>query len=160
MVTHVNAVIGVLSRDGFSPNEAVDAYEIVSDCALGSAVGEIREAEAARSGRPVAAEYLRVLATEPPDALPHLRALVAGKTGAPTDFTSRIITVLAGIALRRGEPWEPILALADSSVDADRHRGPARLGGPVCRRGDLAGLPGHSTGAAPLRWMARSSVPR
>ncbi len=119
MVTHVNAVIGVLSRHGFSPIEAVDAYEIVSDCALGSAVGEIREAEAARAGRPVAAEYLRVLATEPPDALPHLRALVAARTDAPTDFTGRIITVLAGIALRRGEPWEPIFALADFSGSAN-----------------------------------------
>jgi AcrR family transcriptional regulator len=118
MVTHVNAVIGVLSRHGFSPNEAVDAYEIVSDCALGSAVGEIREAEAARSGRPVAAEYLRVLATEPPDALPHLRALVAAKPDVPTDFTARILTVLAGIAVRRGEPWEPIVALAVPPVDA------------------------------------------
>jgi AcrR family transcriptional regulator len=115
MVTHLEAVIGVLSRHGFSPVEAVDAYEIVSDCALGSAVGEIRQAEAARSGRPVAAEYLRILATEPPDALPHLRALVAVKGEAPKDFTARIITVLAGIALRRGEAWEPIFALADSS---------------------------------------------
>jgi AcrR family transcriptional regulator len=113
MVTHVNAVIGVLSRHGFTPIEAVEAYEIVSDCALGSAVGEIRQVEAARSGRPVAAEYLRVLATEPPDALPHLRSLVAAKTDVSTDFTGRIITVLAGIALRRGEPWEPILDLAD-----------------------------------------------
>ncbi len=118
MVTHVDAVIGVLSRQGFSPIEAVDAYEIVSDCALGSAVGRIRQAEAARSGRPVAAEYLRILATEPPDALPNLRALVAARGEAPMDFTARIITVLAGIAVRRGEPWEPILALADPSAPA------------------------------------------
>jgi AcrR family transcriptional regulator len=115
MATHVDAVIGVLSRHGFSPIEAVDAYEIVSDCALGSAVGKIREAEAARSGRPVAAEYLRILATEPPEAFPNLRALVATRGETPKHFTARIVIVLAGIALSRGEPWDPILALTDSS---------------------------------------------
>ena len=55
--------------------EAVDAYEIVSDCALGAAVGEIRGQESARAGRPVLAEYHRLLAhaaagraAEPADA--------------------------------------------------------------------------------------------
>ena len=112
MVTHVDAVIGVLSRQGFSPAEAVDAYEIVSDCALGCAVGEIRQGQAARAGRPVAAEYLRVLATRPDDELPHLRALVAAKDAHQADFTERVLTVLAGIAVRRGEPWEQVLAQA------------------------------------------------
>ena len=112
MVTHVDAVIGVLSRQGFSPIEAVDAYEIVSDCALGCAVGEIRQAQAARAGRPMAAEYLRILATRPDDELPHLRSLVAARNEHPADLTERVLTVLAGIAVRRGEPWEPILGLA------------------------------------------------
>ncbi len=112
MVSHVDAVIGVLSRQGFSPVEAVDAYEIVSDCALGCAVGEIRQAQAARAGRPVAAEYLRVLATRPADELPHLRALVAARNEHKADFTERVLTVLAGIAVRRGEPWQPVLAHA------------------------------------------------
>jgi len=112
MVTHVDAVIGVLSRQGFSPIEAVDAYELVSDCALGCAVGEIRQAQAARAGRPVAAEYLRILAMRPDDELPHLRSLVAAKQGHTADLTARVLTVLAGIAVRRGEAWEPILALA------------------------------------------------
>ena len=107
MVTHVDAVIGVLSRQGFSPAEAVDAYEIVSDCALGCAVGEIR-AGPGRPRRPaVAAEYLRVLATRPDDELPNLRALVA-RQGSGTRPTSPSGCYRAGRHRRapRGEPWE------------------------------------------------------
>jgi AcrR family transcriptional regulator len=111
MVTHVDAAIGVLTRQGFSITEAIDAYEIVSDCALGAAVGEIRATESARAGRPVIAEYHRLLATLPQDELPHLRKLVGTPRDATASFSERILTVLVGIAVRRGEPWQRIVDL-------------------------------------------------
>jgi len=118
MVVHVDAVVGVLTRQGFSAVEAVDAYELVSDCALGVAVGRIREIEAARSGRPVLAEYHRVLANHPRDALPNLRKLVATTQEPTASFTERIRTVLVGIAVRRGEGWQEILELGDGTDPA------------------------------------------
>jgi AcrR family transcriptional regulator len=108
MVEHVDAVVGVLTRQGFTPVDAVEAYEVVSDCALGAAVGRIREEAAARAGRPVTAEYHRVLAMQPPDAYPHLRKLLAADERPALELTARIETVLMGIAARRNEPWEGI----------------------------------------------------
>ena len=114
MVPHIDTVIGVLTRHGFSASEAIDAHETVSECALGAAVTEIRTTEAARAGRPIIAEYHRVLAQHPPDALPHLRKLVHTHDER-ADFTDTVLTVLVGIAVRRGEPWQPILDLRDDS---------------------------------------------
>jgi len=116
MVAHVDAVVGVLTSQGFTVVDAIDAYELVSEVALGAAVGEIRAHESARAGRPVLAEYHRVLASEPPDALPNLRKVVASSHETKGDLTARLLTVLIGIAVRRGEPWEPILALDDNEA--------------------------------------------
>jgi AcrR family transcriptional regulator len=114
MAVHMDTVIGVLTRHGFSAPEAIDAHETVIECALGAAVTEIRTAESARAGRPIIAEYHRVLAVQPPEALPHLRQLLS--THSPrADFTERTLTVLVGIAVRRGEPWQPILELRGDS---------------------------------------------
>jgi AcrR family transcriptional regulator len=108
MVTHVDAVVGVLTRQGFTPVEAADAYDAVSECALGAAVTEIRRTESARAGRPIVAEYHRVLALEPADALPNLRSLVGALDDPGRDFVDHVITVLIGIAVQRGEPWDAI----------------------------------------------------
>jgi AcrR family transcriptional regulator len=117
MVRHMDTVIGVLTRHGFSPSEAIDAHETVSECALGAAVTEIRTAEAARAGKPIIAEYHRVLAQQPPDALPNLRSLV-GDQDPRADFTDRLLTILVGIAVRRGEPWQSILELRGGATRA------------------------------------------
>ena len=71
--------------------------------------------EAARNGRPIIAEYHRVLAQLPPDEYPNLRLLVSSHD-ARTDFTDRVLTVLAGIAVRRGEAWQPILEMRGDGV--------------------------------------------
>ncbi len=118
MVEHVDAVVGVLTRQGFTPVEAVEAYEVVSACALGVAVGRIREEASEQAGRPVTAEYERVLAMQPPDALPHLRRLLAADEQPSTDLTARIETVLRGIAARRNEPWEGIRDARTAGRDA------------------------------------------
>ena len=117
MVTHVDAVIGVLSRQGFSPAEAVDAYEIVSDCALGCAVGRDPArprppAPAGRSGRSTCGSSPR----GPTTSCRTCGLWSPPSTGTGADFTQRVLTVLAGIAVRRGEPWEPVLAQASSSL--------------------------------------------
>jgi AcrR family transcriptional regulator len=111
MVTHVDAVLGVLTRHGFTALEALDAYALVSQAAVGAAVAEIREAAAAAAGRPAVAEYHRALAQHGPDELPHLRALVTGPAGPRRSLDDNIVTVLVGVAVRRGELWEPLLAL-------------------------------------------------
>lgn len=112
MVTHVDAVVGLLTRQGFSPSEARDAYALVSECAIGAAVNELREVEAARSGHPVVAEYHRVLAERAPHELPNLRRLAAAAVESPT-LEDQIVTVLVGIAVRRDEPWHAILELVE-----------------------------------------------
>ncbi len=109
VVTAVDAVVGLLVRHGFTPAEALDAYMLVSQCALGAAVGRIREMEAARVGRPAIAEFHRELAQRPADELPNLRALVSGMPTAPATFVDQVCTVLIGIAVRRGSNAEDVL---------------------------------------------------
>jgi hypothetical protein len=96
-------------RHGFSAEEALEAYNLVSACAIGIAVGEIRAAEADRAGRPIIAEYHRALSQRDPDDLPHLRTLVGAINQMSSDFDDRIRTVLVGIAVRRGDPAESVL---------------------------------------------------
>ncbi len=58
-----------------------------------------------------------MLATQPPDALPNLRKLVATPREATADFTERVLTVLVGIAVRRGEPWHRIVELGGDAEE-------------------------------------------
>jgi AcrR family transcriptional regulator len=109
---NVDAILGVLVRQGFSTLDADAAYELVMSCALGTAVATLREREAAEAGRPTLASHPEVQARMEAGDLPYLRAVVAevGRHGRPP-FAARIATVLCGIALRRGEDWEPIEGL-------------------------------------------------
>jgi AcrR family transcriptional regulator len=113
MVTHVDAMLALLLRHGFDPHEAMDTYVLVSQCALGAALTEIREAEGAREGRPDIVEYHRAISMRPPDELPSLRSLATtARTTERPSFEDRIVTLLVGIAVRRGDPWQDIVALA------------------------------------------------
>ena len=109
MVTHLDAAIGLLMRHGFSAEEALDAYNLVSACAIGIAVGEIRAVESERAGRPIIAEFHRALSQHPADELPHLRTLVGAINHVRSDFDDRIRNVLVGIAVRRGDVPETVL---------------------------------------------------
>jgi AcrR family transcriptional regulator len=109
MAVHVDAVIGFLMRHGFAPIDARNAYTIVSRCAIGAAISQIRQTE---SGRGVLAEYHRVLSTQEPGELPSLRRLVAEMHDDGPSLEQQICTVLVGIAVERGEPWRQILDLA------------------------------------------------
>jgi AcrR family transcriptional regulator len=114
MFIHVDAVIGFLMRHGFTPIEARDAYTLVSRCAIGAAISEIRQSE---SGRGLLAEYHRVLSSRAPDELPNLRRLVAVMQDDGPTFEEQICTVLVGIAVRRGEPWKTILELVHPAAE-------------------------------------------
>jgi AcrR family transcriptional regulator len=114
---NVDTILGVLVRQGFSILEANEAYELVTSCALGTAVATIREREAALAGRSIATVVQDVLAEAEPGALPHLRALLAEATEhGRQPFPTRIATVLYGIALRRGEDWRAVDDLLAESV--------------------------------------------
>jgi AcrR family transcriptional regulator len=112
---NVDTILGLLVRHGFSIHDANSAYDVVTSCALGTAVSTIREREAARTGRTVLATQRRVLEQAGPDELPYLRQLL--ETDVQEDdaaFHARIATVLCGIAIRQGEDWPPIERLIDA----------------------------------------------
>ena len=118
----VDAILGVLVRQGFGIIEAFEAYELVISCALGTAVSLIREREAAEAGRSMLA-----VGQVPNDAggapLVHLRRLVEEMATAGRDpFHVRIGTVLRGIAARFGLDWAPVQAALDEAVAARRRR--------------------------------------
>jgi AcrR family transcriptional regulator len=104
MLTHLDAALGLLMRHGFSAGEALDAHGLVSACAIGIAVGDIREAEAERRGSPIPARIRSALDQRAPDELPHLRTIASAspRPAVPT-FDDRIRVVLEGIAARRSE---------------------------------------------------------
>jgi AcrR family transcriptional regulator len=116
---NVERILGVLVREGFSVTEANEAYELVTSCALGSAVVALRERAAADAGRPLHAALRAALAEHGPDELPHLRRLLAeiGDSGRPP-FAERIATVLCGIAVRHGRDATAIAAAIDEAATA------------------------------------------
>ena len=64
LVEVVDSVILVLNRQGFSPAAALQAWDAVGRCAVGSAVDAIRQRQATEAGRPPVAEWHRVLARQ------------------------------------------------------------------------------------------------
>jgi AcrR family transcriptional regulator len=116
---NTDAILAPLVAQGFTPSEAQNAYQLVSSCALGSAMHAIREQRASAAGRPAAEAYGRVLAERGPDELPHLRALLGEAALRPLDdFPTRMATVLAGIAARRGDDWAEIVTKVDRLLTA------------------------------------------
>jgi AcrR family transcriptional regulator len=109
---NIDTILGLLVRQGFTVLEANAAYELVTSCALGSAVSVIREREAEEQGRSLAAMHRDVLAALDPDELPYMRALMAEiRSVGRRSFHQQITTVLCGIAAERGLDWPPIAAL-------------------------------------------------
>ncbi|HEY5154420.1 MAG TPA: TetR/AcrR family transcriptional regulator C-terminal domain-containing protein [Acidimicrobiales bacterium] len=110
----VDAMLGLMVRQGFSVQEAQAAFDLVNSAALGSAIQAIREERAARAGRAPLAEHHRVLALHDPAELPYLRLLLAERSAHPAPrFRDQLSTVLIGIATERGEAWEPIAAMIE-----------------------------------------------
>ncbi len=121
---NADAILGLLVRQGFGIDEAQAAYALTVNCAIGAAVGAIREGRAAAEGRPIEVEYRRILSHRAADDLPNLRAMV--ETGPPDRrdaFEDEIATVLVGVAVRRGDRWKSIRSRLADAAAAD---GPGR----------------------------------
>jgi AcrR family transcriptional regulator len=110
MAPSVDAAIGLCMRQGFTPRQALAAYDLVSECALGSAISAIRAERNRREGTPFDLEVRVLLARG--EHLPHLARF---RTDEPlpdsVSFRRQITTVIAGIAALRGEAWDGIQAL-------------------------------------------------
>jgi AcrR family transcriptional regulator len=108
VVEVADSVIRVLARHGFTPSEAVAAWAAVGTLAVGAAAKSLRQAAATASGRPAVAEWHRILAARPEDELPGARRVTADVLahGGSAAFEDELTTLLIGIAVRRGEPWE------------------------------------------------------
>ena len=108
---NLDTILGVLVRQGFTVTEANAAYDLVTSCAIGTAVALIRERDAKKVGRGALDELRRVLADRgADDDLPYLRQLVDALADRDrATFPDRISTALIGIAIRRGEDWEAVV---------------------------------------------------
>lgn len=117
-------VIQVLSRHGFSPDEALDAWSAVGTVAVGAAAEVAGQAAATAGGRPPAAEWHRVLATRD-GQLPGVRQVtVEQRVDVQTRFENELTTMLVGIAARRGERWDDV---ATSDGVKPEHEQPAAV---------------------------------
>jgi AcrR family transcriptional regulator len=117
MAGNIDAALALCIRQGFSATEALRAYELVSECALGAAAAQIHEDQARKEGRPFHRE-LRGIIARGDLPLPHL-SLVLGEEEfeLPSQFHAQITTVLVGIAVQRGEPADRVAALLAGPPD-------------------------------------------
>lgn len=101
MVDVIGSTLDVLCRHGFTPAQALEAWDATSRVAVGSAVGDQREDALAKAGRPWQAQLAEVLARRDADAHPTLRALTAHEWDVTRDasFERRITTMLIGLAV-------------------------------------------------------------
>jgi AcrR family transcriptional regulator len=115
MAGHINVAIGICARHGLSDRAGFEAYSLVSECALGAAISEIRAARMARAGQSPALE-LRMFACQEASDLPHLHRLAAADLLELPPFTTRIAAVLAGLAARYGAPQQDITGLIEEAA--------------------------------------------
>jgi AcrR family transcriptional regulator len=113
----IDAAIAVCMRQGFTAGAALEAYELVSECALGSAITAIRVGRSRRDGCPFDLE-VRSLIARGEQELPNLgRFLEEGPLPDSIPFRRQVSTVLAGIAAQRGESWAQVQPLLPSAGD-------------------------------------------
>jgi AcrR family transcriptional regulator len=119
MVEVSTGVIDVLTRRGFSADEAMSAWEVVGKCAVGSAVESLRQRAANRSGRPGPIEIRHAVETSmgvkadagaDAGAGPGAGAEVSGDLQVlEARFEEDLDIVLAGLAVSRGDDWTAIV---------------------------------------------------
>jgi AcrR family transcriptional regulator len=103
MADHLEAAIGLCVRQGHTEAEAFALYELISECALGAAISEIRDDRNAQAGEPFGLQLRVLLARREPGSLPGVRRLLAGGEPVRPSFADRVVAVLAGVAAARGE---------------------------------------------------------
>jgi len=108
MVEVVGNTLDVLCRDGFSPEQALTAWETVSGVALGSAVNDLREEALVQADGPWFARVHAMLERRGPDEHPTLRALTGSGVAADRDeaFEDRLTTMVVGLAVRFDLPLD------------------------------------------------------
>lgn len=121
---NIDTILGHLVRQDFTILEANTAYELVTTCALGSAVSVIREQEAEAAGRSLRVVHKKVLAARAAEELPHLRQLLDEiKHHGRRSFHEQLTTVICGIATERGWDREPVAAvLGEARSKQEGHR--------------------------------------
>jgi len=102
MVDVIGSTLDVLCRDGFTPEQAMVAWDATSRVAVGSAVADQRERALTDAGRPWIARIHAALVHRGPDEQPTLRALTASRAALGSDetFEESLTTMLIGIAVR------------------------------------------------------------
>lgn len=124
---NIDTILGHVVRQHFTILEANAAYELVTACALGSAVSVIREQEADAAGRSLRLVHKEVLATHPRHELPYMRQLLTDiKKHGRRSFHQQITTVIRGIATEMDLDWTPIAAVLDEGLRAHQDGRPRR----------------------------------
>lgn len=123
---NLDTILGHLVRQDFTILEANAAYELVTMCALGSAVSVIREQEAEAAGRSLRVVHTDVLAAHAVGELPYMRQLLDEiEHQGRRSFSEQITTVICGIATERGWDREPVAAVLEEARH-DNERPPTR----------------------------------
>jgi AcrR family transcriptional regulator len=117
MLSHLDAALGFLHRQGFSPSEALAAYSLVSNYVLGAAVAEVRTVRTVQEGGPLEDQFRALVQERSGGPFLHLVEL-GPELQAPT-FHDQVRMVLAGIASRRGDGPERILDQLDEQYPRD-----------------------------------------
>jgi AcrR family transcriptional regulator len=113
----VDSVIRVLSAHGFDAADALSAWVAVGDAAVGAAVDHIRWQAAAERGDEELSELEKLLDSHGVGDLRGVRAAFAISTSdLEHQFEENLTTLLVGIAVRRGEAWEPIVRSSQTSI--------------------------------------------
>jgi AcrR family transcriptional regulator len=101
MVEVIGSTLDVLCRHGFTPAQALEAWDATSRVAVGSAVGDQREDALTKAGRSWPGLLREILEQRAADEQPTLRALTARDWAVDRDasFESRITTMLIGLAV-------------------------------------------------------------
>lgn len=100
---HVETALRVLTRDGFSPREAITAMRMVVNEVFGFVQWELACRAETRPGGGQWARFYQALGAYGPDGFPLIRAMMFTEPPLDEEFDAMLRTVLAGIGLWRGE---------------------------------------------------------
>jgi AcrR family transcriptional regulator len=109
MIDVIGGVLDSLEARGFSPQQAMGAWDTVATVALGAAVEDIRERGAGAAGRPWIARVYGTLARRGANEQRTFRALLASgyEHDLETSFEAKLTTMVSGIAVTMGLPLDP-----------------------------------------------------
>jgi hypothetical protein len=119
MLEAIDTALGLLVRQGFAEADALDAFYLVSQLAVGAAVQELRARQMELDGHAEDHEYRRLLARKGPDELPHLRRLAESGSSLRRPFADEAMTVIIGLAARRGEQWLEVAGVLQSHLERE-----------------------------------------